>query len=114
MGMNSQYMRDSKRGMVAVDQRIAYKREALAGDVLIVRSTVLAVKPKTVRFVHEMFRGDGGDHLATTLLTAVHIDAAARKSVQFEPHIFLKSQALIDREPARWDTWPPEQAHLGP
>jgi acyl-CoA thioester hydrolase len=114
MGMTSQYMRDSKRGMVAVDQRIAYKREALAGDVLIVRSTVLAVKPKTVRFVHEMFRGDGGDHLATTLLTAVHIDAAARKSVQFEPHIFLKSQALIDREPARWDTWPPEQAQLGP
>jgi hypothetical protein len=57
--------------------------------------------------------GDGGDHPATTLLTAVHIDAAARKSTQFEPHISLKSQAMVSAEPARRDTWPPERALLG-
>ena len=112
MGMTSQYMREAKRGMVAVDQRIAYKREALAGDVVIIRSAVLALKPKSIRFVHEMFRGDGGDHLATTVLVGVHIDALARKATQFEPHIFLKSQAMSTVDPANWEQWPPEKAFL--
>jgi acyl-CoA thioester hydrolase len=113
MGMTAQYMRESKRGMVAVDQRIAYKREALAGDVLIVRSALLALKPKSVRFVHEMFRADSGDHLATTLLTGVHIDTQARKATQFEPQIFSKSQPMVNAGADRWDNWPPEQAWLG-
>ena len=114
MGMTAQYMRESKRGMVAVDQRIAYKREALAGDVLIVRTAVLALKRKSIRFVHEMLRADTGDHLATTLLTGVHIDAVARKSTQFEPHIFSKSQAMVCADPAHWEAWPPERAFLAP
>ena len=56
---------------------------------------MLEVRPKTVRFVHEMFRGDGGDHLATMMVTGVHIDIVARKSTQFEPQIFSKSQAMV-------------------
>jgi acyl-CoA thioester hydrolase len=113
MGMTSRYMRESKRGMVAVDQRVAYKREAIAGDVLIVRSAMLAITPKSVRFVHEMFRADSGDHLATTLLTGVHIDTQARKATQFEPHIFSNSQAMVAAGADRWDSWPPQQAYLG-
>ncbi|MEO8019432.1 MAG: thioesterase family protein [Pseudomonadota bacterium] len=112
MGMTSQYMRETQRGMVAVDQRIAYKREALAGDVLIVRSAVLALKSKSIRFVHEMFRADTGDHLATTLLTGVHIDSQGRKSTEFEPQVFSRSQSMISAEPERWDAWPPEKAYL--
>src|SRR5688500_16233104 len=78
MGMTAQYMKTAHRGWVAVDQRIAYKREALPGDVITIRSALLEVKPKVVRFVHEMKRGEAGDHLATMLITAVHIDTAAR------------------------------------
>ena len=112
MGMTSEYMREAKRGMAAVDQRIAYRREALVGDIILVRSAVLELKPKAVRFVHEMYRGDGGDHLATMMATGVHIDTAARKSVQFEPQIFAKSQAMIASDPTRWEAWPPQQAFL--
>src|SRR5262245_51778585 len=111
MGMTSQYMREARRGMAAVEQRIAYRREALVGDIIAVRSAVLELKPKSVRFVHEMFRGDGGDHLATMMVIGVHIDIVARKSTQFEPHIFSKSQGMLDANPARWDDWPP-QAYL--
>jgi acyl-CoA thioester hydrolase len=114
MGMTSQYMKDAKRGMDAVDQRIAYRREALAGDVLIVRTAILELRPKSVRFVHEMFRGEGGDHLATLVVVGVHLDTAARKSVQFEPGILAASQAMIARDPALWDAWPPQTAHLAP
>jgi acyl-CoA thioester hydrolase len=112
MGMTSEYMRQVKRGMAAVDQRISYRREALVGDIIVVRSAVLEVKPKSVRFVHEMFRGDGGDHLATMLVTGVHIDAVARKSVPFEAHIVEKSERVLDASPQRWDEWPPRASYL--
>ena len=93
MGMTSQYLREAKRGMAAVDQRISYRREALVGDVIVVRSAVLELKPKSIRFVHEMFRGDGGDHLSTMLVTGVHIDIVARKSTQFEPQHHSQSRS---------------------
>ncbi len=107
MGMTSQYLREAKRGMAAVEQRISYRREALVGDIILVRSAVLELRPKSVRFVHEMYRGDGGDHLSTMMVTGVHIDTSVRKSTQFEPKIFALSQAMLDPQPARWDEWPP-------
>ena len=85
--------------MAAVEQRISYRREALVGDIIVVRSAVLEVRPKSVRFVHEMFRGDGGDHLATMMVIGVHIDIVARKSTQFEPQIFAPTQAMLDPQP---------------
>jgi len=112
IGMTSQYMRDSKRGMAAVDQRISYRREALVGDVIIVKSAILELKPKSIRFVHEMFRGDGDDHLSTMMVTGVHIDIVGRKSTQFEPHIFARIQAKLAANPERWDAWPPREAYL--
>lgn len=117
MGMTSAYLREAKRGMAAVDQRICYRREALAGDVIVIRSAMLEVRPKSVRFVHEMFRGQssddkGGDHLSTMMVTGVHIDIVTRKSTQFDPQVFAKSQSLIAPEPTRWDEWPPAKAWL--
>jgi acyl-CoA thioester hydrolase len=113
MGMTAQYLREVKRGMAAVDQRISYRREALPGDVIVIRSAMLEVKPKSVRFVHEMFRGDGGDHLSTMMVTGVHIDIVARKATQFDPQIFGRSQQMIAPNPERWDEWPPREAYLG-
>jgi acyl-CoA thioester hydrolase len=112
MGMTSQYLKETQRGMAAVEQRISYRREALVGDVIAVRSAVLEMRRKSVRFVHEMFRGDGGDHLATMIAIGVHIDTVARKSVQFEPHIAAKTQSMVVDQPDRWHEWPPKQSWL--
>ncbi len=101
MGMTAQYLKGSNRGMAAVDQRIAYKREALPGDVITIRTALLEVKPKIVRFVHEMTRTNSGDHLATMLVTAVHMDTLARKSIAFEPHVFEATWAMLTNEPSR-------------
>ena len=58
MGLTASFLRQARRGMAAVDQRIAYKRELRAGDVVTIRSEVLEVKDKIIRFAHEM-RGLG-------------------------------------------------------
>jgi acyl-CoA thioester hydrolase len=112
MGMTAQYLRETRRGMAAVERHISYQREALVGDVIVVRSAMLEVRPKSVRFVHEMFRGDGGEHLSTMLATGVHLDLGARKSTQFEPAVFAASQSMLHEQPTLWDEWPPKRAHL--
>jgi len=112
MGLTTQYLRTNNRGMAALDQRIAYKREALPGDVITIRTALLEVKPKIVRFVHEMARTHNGDHLATMLVTAVHMDTAARKSIAFDPEIFGRSASMIATDVTLWDAWPPQRAYI--
>jgi acyl-CoA thioester hydrolase len=112
MGLTGDYLKSTKRGMAAVEQRIAYKREALVGDTLTVRTAAVEVKPKLVRFVHEMRRGDMGDLLAVMMAIGVHIDTVARKSIPFEHHILQRSHAILAPDPTLWDRWPPEGPHL--
>ena len=80
LGVTTSYLRDNGRGMAAVDQRIAYRRELHAGDTVAVRTGVIEVRDKTIRFVHEMRNAETGEISAITLLTGVFIDTAARKS----------------------------------
>ena len=112
MGMTAQYLKDAKRGMAAVDQRIAYRREALPGDVLTIRTAIIEVRQKSVRFVHEMRRGDLGDLLATMVVTGVHIDGVGRRATAFDKQIHAKAEAMKTPDAALWDSWPPEKAYL--
>jgi acyl-CoA thioesterase FadM len=46
LGVTPSYLRDNGRGMAAVDQRIAYRRELHAGDTVAVRTGTIEVKEK--------------------------------------------------------------------
>ena len=95
VGLTSVFMRESNRGMAAVEQQIAYKSELHAGDVVSVYSRVLEVKDKTIRFEHEM-RSDGtGQIAATTALTGVYFDTVARKSCSLPDEIKRRASALV-------------------
>ena len=72
LGITPAFVRESKRGMAAVEQTIQYKRELHAGDIVSVHSVLLEIKDKSVRFAHEMRKVDTGEVAATTMLTAVH------------------------------------------
>jgi acyl-CoA thioester hydrolase len=83
IGITPQYLRDNSRGMAAVDQHIEYKRELHAGDVVSVRSTVLELAGKKVRFRHEMINDSTGELAATCTILGVHMDTDARKACNF-------------------------------
>ncbi len=87
LGITPQYLRDSHRGMAAVDQHIEYKRELHAGDVVTVRSTVLELAGKKVRFRHEMVNEATGETAAITTIVGVHMDTQARKACPFPADI---------------------------
>jgi acyl-CoA thioester hydrolase len=83
LGLTPSYLRDSGRGMAAVQQNISYERELLAGDIVEIRSKLLEVRDKSIRFVHEMRNAETGEIAATCEITGVHMDRKARKSTSF-------------------------------
>lgn len=80
LGLTPQWLRERGRGMAALDQRIAYQRELRAGDLVVVRSALLEVRDKTLRFVHVMHDGVGGQVAAVTRLVGVCMDTTARRA----------------------------------
>jgi len=95
VGLTSSYLRDENRGMVAVEQKITYRRELLAGDTLFVRSRFVEVREKVVRFVHEMRNAESRDTAAITELTGVHIDRTARRAVPLPEGVVERARAML-------------------
>jgi acyl-CoA thioester hydrolase len=83
IGLTPTYIRESGYGMAGVQQNIAYKRELMAGDIVEVKSVLLEIRDKSIRFMHEMRNVETGEVAATCEITAVHLDRRARKAVAF-------------------------------
>jgi len=48
LGLTPSNLRESNRGMAAVEQNISYVRELLAGDIVEIRSRLLEIREKSV------------------------------------------------------------------
>jgi acyl-CoA thioester hydrolase len=99
LGLTPSYLREARRGMAAVDQHISYLQELHAGDVVTVRTRVVEIKEKSLRFVHEMRNDETGEIAATTTLKAVHLDTQARKSCAFPKSVVSCASAMIVADP---------------
>ncbi len=54
LGLTPSFMQRHHRGMAGVQQNTSYKRELRAGDIVTIRSGILEMREKVVRFFHEM------------------------------------------------------------
>jgi len=80
VGLPASRLRQEGIGLVAVEQRIEYKRELLAGDTISIRSTFQEVREKALIFSHEMTNQETQELAARTFLTGVCIDLKTRKA----------------------------------
>jgi acyl-CoA thioester hydrolase len=92
LGLDSEYFSRHHRGMAALEQTIAYKSELRAGDIFEIRSNLIEVREKTIRFQHTMSKLNPNVLAASTIILGVHLDTDARKSLPFPPE--LRNQAL--------------------
>jgi acyl-CoA thioester hydrolase len=101
IGLTPTYLRQSNRGMAGVQQNIAYQRELLAGDIVEIKSVLLEVRDKSIRFRHEMRNAETGEIAACCEIIAVHIDRQAGKSIAFSDAIRKSAERqLAIPEPA--------------
>jgi acyl-CoA thioester hydrolase len=103
LGLTPTFLREHQRGMVAVDQRIAYQREVIAGDIVSVRTGMLEVRDRVVRFVHEMRNAETGEVAAVTALTGVHLDTEARKATLLPDAVKARARQMIVDFALPWD-----------
>ncbi|MFD1657814.1 acyl-CoA thioesterase [Streptomyces caeni] len=97
IGITPAYLRSDHRGMVAVDQQISYRRELVAGDVVLVRSAILEVRDKVMRFRHQMENAATGEVAAVTVLTGVHLDTRTRRSCPLPAEHLARAKSLLTR-----------------
>jgi len=73
LGFTRSFLRQENRALVGVQQNITYKRELYPGDVITVRSTILEVRERVIRYLHEMTNDETGEIVATTEWLCVSI-----------------------------------------
>lgn len=95
MGLTRTFLRENNRGMAGLQQNIAYRRELYAGDIITIRSGILEIREKTVRFFHEMKNEETDVVAAITVLVAAYIDTAARKATPFPEEVLARGRDMI-------------------
>jgi acyl-CoA thioester hydrolase len=95
LGLSAAFLRDNIRGVAAVEQAIAYKKELMAGDVVTIYSDILDIRDRAIRLAHEIRKTDSGETAATTILTAVHLDTKSRRACPFPAAVKDKARAIL-------------------
>ncbi len=95
LGITSNYLRENKRGMVALEQNIKYQKEVLAGDNSYIESEVIEIKGKIIRFKHIMYNIETIEKVSETELVGLHIDAEKRKGVAIPKFVKINLTNLI-------------------
>jgi len=95
VGIVPSRLRAGEIHVAAVRQDTAYLRELLGGDVVVVRTTMLEVRPKVLRFVHAMTNFETGETCATSEFTVVCLDPQARKSRAYPDDVLERARALL-------------------
>ena len=98
LGITTPYMKSNNRGMVALEQNIKYKRELISGDAIFIKSKIIQIEEKKIRFIHEMYNMDKNEIAAETELLGMHIDTSIRKSCKFPEDVFQKAKSFIEDE----------------
>lgn len=95
IGLTPSMLRESNKGMAALEQHISYRRELTAGDLVTVRTQVLEIGDKVVRFSHEMVNTETEEIAATTELTGVFMDKQARRSCAFPAKVRARAEEML-------------------
>jgi acyl-CoA thioester hydrolase len=103
IGLTRTFLATNRRGMAAVEQRIAYQREVLAGDALAVDTTIVEVRDKVLKFVHRMSVPDVAETAAVMLQTTVHLDTERRRATAFPPDVVARARELVAPVELPWD-----------
>lgn len=96
VGLTLESIQQHNKGMVALEQLTKYKAEVLSGELLVIKSKVLEVKNKTIRFLHIMYNPETMKEAASTELVGVYFDLKTRKSYPLPTGIKQKAAELFN------------------
>ena len=96
LGITLAYIKEHKKGMAALEQLTKYKAEVRSGELLVIKSKVLEIKDKTIKFLHIMYNPESMKEVASTELVGVHMDLEIRKACYLPSGVRQKAAELFD------------------
>ncbi len=91
LGLSPGFLKANERSLVALEQRIQFKHEVLAGSLVDIRSELLEIRTKTLRYRHTMRNSETGIDVATMELVVAYIDTIARKATPLPEEVQAKA-----------------------
>ncbi len=99
LGLSMGVLQRRAWGIAATRQEIAYRQELHAGDVLTIWTGVVSMRPRRIRFYHELYNDENHRVAAATAISGVLFDAQTRKPILFPPEVVQAAQAVMVEKP---------------
>ena len=100
LGMTPSLLRSGALHLAAVQQNISYRKELYPGDTVMVRTAVLEIRDKVLRFRHELVNTETDYVCSACDFTVVCLNPESRKSQAFPPEVAARARELILPETA--------------
>lgn len=88
------------RGVAVLDQRTQFHLDAVDGDLLEARSSLVAYSATTLRLRHCLYRSETGREIAVSEVLLACLDRRTRLSVPLPPEVVASARELMDEPPA--------------
>jgi acyl-CoA thioester hydrolase len=99
MGLTPSFLAAHNRSLVALDQRIQYRREVLSGSLLEVSTELLELGEKTLRYLHRMRNSETAEEVASMNLLVGYLDKSTRKTVPLPGVVAARARGVLATEP---------------
>ncbi|MGK2913938.1 MAG: thioesterase family protein [Porticoccaceae bacterium] len=107
LGIGLDYRRRTNCSMFTLAINVDYLREVFAGDQLRISTLLLNSNSKRLRYIHQMYKGEGDELAATNECLAMHVDMGARRSTAFPDDVLAR---IVDKWSEHRLLSPPAQA----
>jgi acyl-CoA thioester hydrolase len=100
IGLTPSFLAGQNRGLVALDQRIQYRREVLPGSLLEVVTELMKFGHKTLRYLHRMRNSETAEEVASMELLVGYFDKAARRTTPLPDVVAARARAVLAVTPS--------------
>ncbi len=97
LGLTPSFLAAQNRGLVALDQHIRYQHEVLPGSLLNIKTALLDVQAKTLRYLHCMHNSETGQQVATMELLVGYLDKGTRRTTALPGVAAARARAALRR-----------------
>ncbi|NMG29911.1 acyl-CoA thioesterase [Aromatoleum evansii] len=95
VGLGPSRLRSGELKLAAVQQNVSYMSELYPGDTVFVRTGVVEMREKVIRFRHELVSVENGELSAVCEFTAVCLDPETRRSRPFPADVAERAHGLM-------------------
>lgn len=93
-GQDAAYRARSNCSIYTLESHVVYLKEVSEGEAVRIETQLLGHDEKRYRLFHSMFRGDGGDLLATGEHMLLHVDMSGPRSAPFPQEVVDRLAAI--------------------